>query len=155
MLLRQREKSKKVMTNLVITPEKIALLKEKELMCMRDQWGRLLNVSYTEEGLRWTFDKLGRPMYYTYPNTVFTNYGYLNARFVGTMEKNPYVTIEKFVPVNHYNENGTINLSKQKAEILYLDKALRIIFPMNETTGTSENIQDGLKRIIDSRKLTV
>jgi hypothetical protein len=134
---------------LVITPEKKALIEEQKFKCIRDNTGKLLNVSYTEEGLKWTFDKFGRPLYYSFPETVFTNYGYLNARFVGTMQINPNITIEDYSPTNHFDSKDRLIIHKQKAEVLYCDKALRLMFPMNG--GNIESLEAATNRIKEAQ----
>lgn len=135
--------------SLVISELHKKMTEEANLVCLRNKHtGRIENVSYTEQGLVWTFDKLGRPLYYKYPNTVFTSSGYMTAAFRGTFEKNPDMIVEKFIPINHIDADGRMNFSLQKAEVTFVSKALRLMAPMNIDKGEEiESITDMRARI--------
>ena len=45
---------------------------EKEFKVLRNNDGIALNVSYTEDGLKWTFDSKGKNLYFTEGNYVET-----------------------------------------------------------------------------------
>lgn len=132
----------------LITANNIEMIKEANLMCLRNKkTGRVENVSYTEHGLTWTFDKLGLPLYYKYPNTVFSSSGYATATFKGTFEKNPNMIVEPFIPVNHVDSEGRMNVGAQKSEITFVAKALRLMAPMNMGGEKSETISEVRNRI--------
>lgn len=135
--------------SLVISELHKKMTEEANLVCLRNKHtGRIENVSYTEAGLTWTFDKLGRPIYYKYPNTVYTSSGYMSASFRGTFEKNPDMVVEQFIPINHIDADGRMNFSLQKAEVTFVSKALRLMAPMNTDKGEEvESITDMRARI--------
>lgn len=106
-------------------------VKDNNLYVLRERRsGRALNVSYSEDGLRWTVNKLGRSLYYRdaimrlnsktkFPELVTKR---------KTLEKNRDVFVEKFIPKNHWKPNGKLNIANQVAELLWIDKALRLCY---------------------------
>lgn len=86
-----------------------------------------LNVSYTESGLRWTSDKQGRFIFFN-DSKRFISDSY--ATVLGN-EKNPHIAIKPYIPQNHYDEKGNLDIRKQLAELYVIDKAMRLLTPMN------------------------
>jgi hypothetical protein len=127
-------------SSLIISDLDVRIITEGNLVCLRNKkTGRVENVSYSEQGLTFTFDKIGLPLYYKYPNTVYTSSGYFTAQFKGTMEKNPNMLAEQFIPKNHVDETGRMNYGAQSSEVFFVAKALRLLSPMN---GPGETITE-------------
>lgn len=85
------------------------------LYVLRHKDGTALNVSYTEDGLKWTCNKRGKALYYK-------NAFIAGGRIVGDFTPSPDVYVEKFVPVNHSA------YFKQMAESTWVDKAVRLVY---------------------------
>jgi len=138
-------------STLVISELDQQLIKEANLVCLRNKkTGKVENVSYTEGGLIYTFDKIGLPLYYKHPNTIFTSAGYFTPQFRGTMELNPNMIVEKFIPKNHIDESGRMNYGAQSAEVFFLAKALRLMTPMN---GAGETVSEIKARMTEKSAL--
>lgn len=95
-------------------------LTDKQFVVLRRKKdGMPLNVSYTEDGLKWTSNKLGRALYYKKAQIRFgkiVHYGeYSN-------EMSPDVYVELFVPKEHKRAD------MQTAELRWVDKALRLCY---------------------------
>lgn len=77
-----------------------------------------LNVSYSEYGLKWTANKLGRALMF---HRAFIS----NGRIIGSqrgLDPSALVYTEHFVPRNHQTEEA------QAAEFRWLDKALKMSY---------------------------
>lgn len=138
-------------STLVISELDQQLIKEANLVCLRNKkTGKVENVSYTESGLVYTFDKIGLPLYYKHPATVYTSSGYFTPQFRGTMELNPNMIVEQFIPKNHIDESGRMNYGAQSAEVFFLAKALRLMTPMN---GAGETVSEIKARMTEKSAL--
>lgn len=117
----------------------IERIAKENLKVLRNKAGVALNVSYTEDGLKWTGNKDGRALYYK------------NARISGgkitgkDLTKSNQVIVETFVPTNfdpyRRDKNGevivdqetgkplldSVNVFKQSAEATWVGKAIRLI----------------------------
>lgn len=112
---------------------------KNELCVLRNEKGVALNVSYTEEGLKWTCNKYGRSLYYRDAYVV-------NGKIVGKdLRPSKSIRVEKFVPTNFDpyvrdssgepivdNQTGNNvlhsgNVFKQSAEATWVEKAIRLI----------------------------
>ena len=122
------------LSSLFIEPSVRHHIQDNQFMVMRDRSGKAIDVSFTEDGLRWVMDRNSRLLYY--------RNAYLKVRkpgdsedtpmwyIVGDTRKNPNITIEKFVPKDHIyiGEDGRLvsggdKSAKQKAEKLRIKKA--------------------------------
>ena len=89
-----------------IDPKAIDYLSKGNLMVLRAaDTGILLNVSYSEDGLKWTVDKSGRSLYFDKKGN-----------------KSSKVYSEKFVPRNHNN------ISAQLAEFFGVHKGYKLLY---------------------------
>lgn len=70
--------------------------------------GIAYNVSYTEDGLKYTTDKNGVSIYYSAPG-----------------ERSDKVIVEKFIPRNHHNP------ALQAAEFFCIHKAYKLLYPVD------------------------
>lgn len=86
--------------------------------------GKALNVSYSEYGLTWTANKFAKSLYYENAYLKQTDKG---PRFEGNLKKRRNVYVEDFVPRNHLI-NGRLDYEAQKAEYLWSNKALRLLY---------------------------
>ena len=118
----------------MIEPSVRTHIQGNQFVVMRDRNGKAIEVSFSEDGLRWTMDRNSRLLYY--------RDAYLKVRkpgegddiprwyIVGDTRKNPSITIEKFVPKDHIfiGDNGRLvsspaRVARQKAEKLRIKKA--------------------------------
>lgn len=92
-----------------------------------------LNVSYTEDGLRWTVNRDYRLLYY--------KEAYLKHRVVdgqvswyieGDTTPADNVWVQDFVPMNHFYPNEKLNRRMQGKEINMVDRALRMLYQIPE-----------------------
>lgn len=88
---------------------------KSNLYVLRHIDGTALNVSYTEDGLKWTCNRKGKALY-------FKNAFITKGKLVGDTTPATDVYVEKFVPVNHSA------YFKQMAESTWVDKALRLAY---------------------------
>lgn len=89
-----------------------------DLVVLRHKDGTALNVSYSEDGLRWTANKWMQSLYYK--NAYISN-----GRIRGSnLEKSPDVYVEKFVPIN-FSEAEAF---KQRAESTWVGKGLKLAY---------------------------
>lgn len=105
-----------------------SFIKDRNLMVLRDKRsGAALNVSYSEYGLTWTTNKVGRLLYY---NKAFLSSG----KKVGDLKPSPHVYIEKFVPRNH------TSTSSQVAEYTWVKKATHLLYGSDAPAQKSMNL---------------
>ena len=116
------------------------IIKEGNLYALRDQRGRLYNVSYSEEGLHWTTRLDEKPImfkdarFYTTVVgankqwTTDTTYQGPKVIIYGNTERNPrYVVEYPYIPRDHFRADGSIDPVRQKDEYLYSKKALMLL----------------------------
>lgn len=98
-----------------IEPWVISFFKTQSLVVLRRKKDNFpLNVSYTEDGLKWTANKIGRCLYF---KDGFIRGGKIDS----SMELSDEVYVSHFVPINHRSE------SAQSAECLWTKKALGLL----------------------------
>jgi hypothetical protein len=96
------------------------LTNKQFVVLRRKKDGMPLNVSYTEDGLKWTSNKLGRSLYYKKAKIQFgkiVHYGEEHDTSIS-----PDVYVELFVPKEHKRTD------MQTAELRWVDKALRLCY---------------------------
>jgi hypothetical protein len=100
----------------------IDFVKDYNLVVLRDKkTNRAYNVSFTNRGLHYTTYSSDF-IYFINPKIIRTDdFFYING------EINSKYEILKFIPMDHYNKDGSINLSNQIAEYKMVDKALRLL----------------------------
>lgn len=108
------------------TQQKFSSLPQPFKVLRQKKDDKPLNVSFTTQGLKWTQNKTGRFVYFDKsPNF---NIKPSNAEsgdiltFEGKNKIDRRLYIEDYVPKNH--SNSTI----QKFEIVWLDKAIRLLY---------------------------
>jgi len=110
--------------------------------------GKALNVSYSEEGLKWTASQTR--LHYFKNNvrletrTTSTPDGELKVKvvMVGDMTVSPNVFIERFIPRNHVRD-GYMDRDAQVSEFLWVDKALRMHYvPRGESPEMENDVVD-------------
>lgn len=102
-----------------IEPWVITFLGANNLKVLRRKKdGMALNVSYTEDGLKWTSNKVGRALYYK--DGVIKE-----GKIVSSMEKSNEVYVEKFVPSNRKTAHA------QSAECLWIHKAMKLLYTVD------------------------
>ncbi len=79
-----------------------------------------MNVSYTEEGLKYTQNNSGKFIYFKNAYVDRTNKDKITFR--GELKRNKDYYIEDYVPRNHRNP------SAQKQEFLMMNKAYRLLY---------------------------
>ena len=102
---------------------------DRDLVVLRDgRTGKALNVSYTEDGLKYTTSLGGQLLYFKNARLkVITRDN--QTTFVGVegdLEKSKSVYVEKFVPTDKKNPRDQI------AEYTWTDKAYRLLLAQNE-----------------------
>ena len=104
-----------------ISPHIREYLKQKKLYVMRDKrTNRPLNVSYTEDGLRYTQNSSGRWIYFQGAWADRTNSDKITFR--GNLKRNREVYIELYEPRDHKD-------SKSKMfEFTFMGKAYRLLY---------------------------
>lgn len=121
------------LSSLLIEPSVRHHIQDNEFVVMRDRSGKAIEVSFTEDGLRWTMDRNSRLIYYRnaylrvrQPDETGVPQWYIE----GDTRKNPNIIIEKFVPKDHIfiGDNGKLVTSRerearQQAEKLRIKKA--------------------------------
>ena len=90
--------------------------------------GKALNVSYSEEGLKWTSNKFGRLLYFA--DAFITHEEDGSPKFTGNVKKDKKKFVEDFIPRDHFF-NGRMNEETQRAEFLWVDKGLRLLYSPN------------------------
>jgi len=105
-----------------VEPWMVQFIKDRDLVVLRDKRGKALNISFSEEGLRWTCNKYGRALYYedAYLKHILIDdmwHPYIS----GNKEKSSRVVVEKFIPRNH------TKLSYQIAEFMWCNKAIKLL----------------------------
>ena len=87
--------------------------------------GRALNVSYSENGLKWTANKLGKLLYF---ENAFLVQKDGRPSFQGKdLKRSKQVIVEEFVPRDHIF-NSKIQIEDQKAEYLWINKGLNLLY---------------------------
>lgn len=86
-----------------------------EVYVLRRKDGTALNVSYSEDGLKWTANKWKESLYY---KRAYISSG----KIKGDLTKSPDVYVEKFIPINHSDP------FKQAAESTWVGKALKLYY---------------------------
>ena len=87
--------------------------------------GRALNVSYSEEGLKWTANKLGKLLYF---EDAFLIQKDGKPTFQGkNLKRSKNIFVEEFVPMDH-KFNNKILIEDQKAEFLWINKGIRLLY---------------------------
>jgi len=89
-----------------------------DLVVLRHKDGTALNVSYSEDGLKWTCNKWKQSLYY---KNAYVSNGKIRG---SNLEKSPDVYVEKFVPINF----SEAELFKQQAESTWVGKALKLYY---------------------------
>lgn len=110
-------------------------IEDANLVVLRDKRNnKPLNVSYTEEGLRWTCNKDAKLLFYKNAYLRHRDIGekIWQPYIVGDTKRNPHVVVEKFVPKDHRREDGRLNIHLQKAEYLWCNKAMRLLYHVGE-----------------------
>lgn len=103
-------------------------IKDRNLVVLRDRRSNAaLNVSYTEDGLKWTTNKVGRLLYY---NKAFLSSG----RMVGDLSPSKAVYIERFVPRDHPTS------SAQVAEYTWIKKGTHLLYGSDAPAQKSMNL---------------
>ena len=122
---------------LLIDQWMIDYLKGYNLKVLRDKKDNTaINVSYTEAGLRWTTNKGGKLIYFKSPKKfISTDY----ATVIGA-EINSDIITEPFIPYNHYKTENEFDVRKQLAELYIIDKAMRLVTPMNDPRNDSPSM---------------
>lgn len=113
----------------IIEPRISKIIEDRNLVVLRDkQTHRALNVSYTEDGLKFTTSLWGNLLYFKKASLKIF-YEDNRPVFVGVhgpnLEKSDKVYVEKFVPRND------LPPAHQIAEYTWTDKAYRLI--LNQT----------------------
>lgn len=92
--------------------------------------GKALNVSYSEDGLKWTLNNYGKLLYYKSTKLSMRDKDgrmmYVPV-FKGDMVKSNRVFVEPFVPRDHII-GGKINKTSQKVEYFWCNKAQRLLY---------------------------
>lgn len=105
-----------------------SFIKDRSLMVLRDRRsGAALNVSYSEYGLTWTTNKVGKLLYY---KKAFLTSG----RKVGNLEPSEDVYVEKFIPRDHSS------VSAQVAEYTWVKKATHLLYGSDASAQKSMNL---------------
>jgi len=104
-----------------------------------------LNVSYTSEGLLLTVNKHNKLICYKDAIPVIERRD--NKKFVvpkalskGGLAPNPFVKIEKFIPKDHLNRDGTINRKLQGFEFRWVDKGLKLLLDFNNPKDPAREV---------------
>lgn len=105
-----------------------SFIQDRNLVVMRTKKGQALNVSYTQEGLKWTTDLDGNLLYYKDCRLKHKEVipGVWRPYIDGSGERNPNIIIEAFIPRDHQNPYH------QSAEYKACNKALRLLYTNNE-----------------------
>lgn len=93
----------------------VRFISDRNLKILRDKRGTALNVSYTEDGLKWTTTIVGRLPY-------FKNAVLVSGRMVGDLTPSTEVTVEDFVPYDHPSPGAQI------AEYAAIKKATHLLY---------------------------
>lgn len=118
-----------------IEPRIAKFIEDRDLYVLRDKkTGTALNVSYSEDGLKWTTNATGRLLYYDNAHIVpivdlkssikenRTVISHISINGYGEVpRKSDKVYVEKFVPTNQPTLKGQI------AEYTWVDKAFRLL----------------------------
>jgi hypothetical protein len=97
-------------------------VKDYDLKVLRNKTTkRAYNVSFTKRGLMYTmyYDSF---IYFDKPKVIRTDdFFYINGK------ENTKMEVTQFIPMDHYNKDGSLNLVNQIAEYKMVDKALRLL----------------------------
>lgn len=119
-----------------INPRIKQFIVDRNLYVLRDaKTGNALNVSYSEDGLKWTTNAAGKLLYYqngmlapkinvkksTRNNELVFDYVTIVPRDGQTLRKSNRVYVEKFIPTDRNT------LREQIAEYTWTDKAYRLL----------------------------
>lgn len=122
------------MRNANIEPWIKTFIKDRNLWVLRKRDrrgpGRALNVSYTEDGLKYTMDKYGTLIACKNAKLVLED-GKLN--IVGNTNLPHNVYIEKFVPQEHQN------LRDQLVEFMMSNRALKLLYATDQIDRPARN----------------
>lgn len=124
----------------VINPKIRNIIEEGKLYALRDKRGKLYNVSYSEEGLKWTTHLDEKPIMFKnakfYTTVTGSNKQWTSDHtgqgpmviIYGNTDRNPFFEVEyPYVPRDHFRADGSIDPIKQKNEYLYSNKALKLL----------------------------
>lgn len=115
----------------IITQATIEEVSKKNLVCLRDvKTGRLLNVSFSEEGLKWTISPQGKLIYFKKANIKRihnSEYRIVAIEPKGNLTMSEKVFVEPFVPRN------SSNAYLQAAEYAGIHKAYKLWYNVAET----------------------
>ena len=107
-----------------IEPRIANFVADQEFYVLRDSLtNKALNVSYTEDGLKWTTNATGKLIYFRNAKVQVNydkNYLPVSTQFVGDTRPSNKVKVEKFIPTNHAFAKAQI------AEYTWVDKAYRL-----------------------------
>jgi hypothetical protein len=114
-------------------------IKDRGLKVMRRKDNRIaLNVSYSEDGLRWTANNRRKLFYYKNAELRHKKVGdmwlpYAHPLSPDGLQKSDSIIIEDFVPEDHYYPNGEKLIPKlQVAEYLWSNKGLKLLYHVDE-----------------------
>lgn len=123
-----------------ISPRIRDIIEKGNLYALRDRTGRLYNVSYSEEGLKWTTRLDEKPIMFKDARFTTTVAGGASkwvsdhagqkpmVIIYGNTERNPFYVVEHpYVPKDHFKADGRIDAVRQKDEYLYSKKALMLL----------------------------
>ena len=98
--------------------------------------GKALNVSYSEDGLKWTTNKFAKSLYYENAYLFQTDKG---PQFKGNMKRKANVMVSAFIPKDHIL-GSRMNHDAQKAEYLWCNKALHLLYGGEKEGGAKDTI---------------
>lgn len=105
-----------------IDPRAVEMIEKMNLYCLRDvRSNKLLDVSYTPDGFKYTTNDFGRLIYFTKARlqlVMVKDKKYLLPK--GNLSISPNVIVEKFVPINHRHPKLQI------AEYFGVNKAFKL-----------------------------
>lgn len=88
-----------------ITEKTINDVTLQKMFCLRDvRTHKVLNVSFTEDGLKWTLDHNGNLIYFKsgrIAQRYDKNYNIIGLYFKGNLTPSSRVYVEEFIPKNH------------------------------------------------------
>ena len=115
-------------TNRKIDQWMIDYIKPYKLYVLRDTFGKALDVSYSKEGLKWATNKGGKFIFYEDAKRFISD---TYCTVIGN-KLNKDCVVELFIPRNHYiRKTDIIDVRKQIPELYVIDKAMRLLNPMN------------------------
>tara|TARA_R110000851_G_scaffold153833_5_gene295868 strand:- start:501 stop:953 length:453 start_codon:yes stop_codon:yes gene_type:complete len=119
----------------LIEPWIRTFISDNNLVVLRDKaTGKPLNVTYSEEGLKWTCNARKKSLYYKDATMKWQKHPTKDMwlpYFEGDLNKSPNVIVEPFVPMDHKYPDGSIKSRYQSFEFLWCNKAMKLLIPMN------------------------